>query len=205
MPLTMLFSDEHYDVCLFQPYILPTIQGKHQDLKSISTETVSCAGTFLSVLSPSPKPVWCCCFCLFFYTASLNQFVGGHWCFWVCVCFYTAFPNQSGGGVFGVCFYTAPPNQSGGVFKKILFTLLPQTSPVVVVFCFLHCSPKPVWWWCFWCVCFYTAPPNQSGGGVFGVCVFYTAPPNQSGGVFFVCLFVYTALPNQSGGGGVLH
>ena len=122
VPLTMLFSDEHYDVCLFQPYILPTIQGKHQDLKSISTETVSCAGTFLSVLSPSPKPVWCCFFVVF-YTASLNQFVGG---------------------VFGCVF---------------VFTLLSQTSLVVVFLgCFLHCSPEPVWQWCFWGVYLHCSP-----------------------------------------------
>ena len=171
-------------MCLFQPYILPTIQGKHQDLKSISTETVSCAGTFLLVLSPSSKPVWCCCFCCFLHC--LPEPVCW-WCFWVCL-FLHCFPKPVWWWCFWGCFfYTAPPNQSGGVFKKIFFYIAPPNQSGgggFFCFCFLHCSPKPVWLVVVFLVClFYTAPPNQSGGGVFVcVCCFYTAPPNQLGG-----------------------
>ena len=126
-----------------------------------------------------------------FYTASLNQFVGG---VFGCVFVFTLLSQTSLVVVFlGCFFYTAPPDQSGGVFKKIFFYIAPPNQSGgggFFLFCFLHCSPKPVWLVVVFLVClFYTAPPNQSGGGVF-VCV---------------CCCFYTAPPNQLGGGGVLH
>ena len=127
-----------------------------------------------------------------FYTASLNQFVGD---VFGCVFVFTLLSQTSLVVVFlGCFFYTAPPDQSGGVFKKIFVYIAPPNQSGgggVFLFCFLHCSPKPVWWWCFWCI-FFTLLPQTSLVVVFLVYLFYTAPPNQSGGgVFGVCVLLF--------------
>ena len=85
----------------------------------------------------------------------------------------------------------------------LFFTLPPWTSLLVVflgVCLFLHCFPKPVWWWCFWGVFFILLPQTS-----LVVCLkkylFTLLPQTSPVVVGFFCFVFYTAPPNQSGGG----
>ena len=74
-----VFELEVTNICSFQPYILPTIHGKHQDLKSISAQTVSFQ-ILLCLLSLTFPCVIVFLFKLLFYNVSVH-FIFKYFCF----------------------------------------------------------------------------------------------------------------------------